>query len=210
MFSILEINPYLYTNYLPVEPINISSLGTAALDLTPVSPVLSTTSVLSPLSTIIDPFFSPRSISTIGNSTILSPMLDFGYPLSPIPIMNNVISDSMDNDISVRNKVNKYFFEKTFNKWITKSPYNKMLQHFKVNNNNIEKISKDIENNKLSSDDIKKIIQYILENIYTKYDLKHTLKRISKKNGIKFYSLKKRKSGVRDIIMREIKKKIKD
>lgn len=175
-------------SYYPtvIKPNTFRSLGTAALDITPVS------------YTIDSPI-----------NYVMSDDIYFSYPLTPMgPLISNDY-DTVDDDIEMRSKITKYFFEKLFNNWLF-TENNKLLRYYKVKNTKISKLSnrKDYEKNIINSnDDKKKIISYILNNVYDKYDLKLSLKKFIRKTGTKWFELKDNEVFVKEQITKDIKKK---
>ena len=120
--------------------------------------------------------------------------------------------DTVDNDVELRSKMNKYFYEKLFNVWLMREN-DRLLRYFKVKNNKVAKLSsrKDYEKNVINSNnDRKKIIEYILNNVYDKYDLKLSLKKFIRKTETKWFDLKDNEVFVKEQITKDIKRKIRD
>lgn len=180
-----------YTNtFVPykIRPLNIRPLGTAALDMTPVSVTYS-----SPI------------------NSVLSEDLLFSYPLTPTGPIIDSYYDSVDNDIELRTKMTKYFYQKFFNNKLLYD-YHKLLKYFKVKNNNVSKVSSKNEynNNNLSHEEKITIVEFIINNYYDKYDLKDSLKKFIRKTRTKWFNLKDYKDDVFEVIFRDLKKKIKE
>ena len=178
---------YMYpTKILPRS--TFRSLGTAALDSTPVS-----ISYNSPI------------------NSVLSDNIHFSYPLTPIGPMIDSNYDTVDDDIELRSKMTKYFYERFFNRWIL-DEYSKLLKFYKVKQNKITKITskKDYENNILNNEQKRVIVNYIINNVYDKYDLKSSIKTFIRKSRTKWFELKDNKDDVKHMIYRDLKKKIKD
>jgi len=178
---------YMYpTRILPRS--TFRSLGTAALNTTPVS-----VSYNSPI------------------NSVLSDNIHFSYPLTPIGPMIDSNYDTVDDDIELRSKMTKYFYERFFNKWIL-DEYSKLLKFYKVKQNKITKITskKDYENNTLNNEHKRVIVNYIINNVYDKYDLKSSIKTFIRKSRTKWFELKDNKDDVKHMIYRDLKKKIKD
>ena len=178
---------YMYpTRILPRS--TFRSLGTAALNSTPVS-----ISYNSPI------------------NSVLSDNIHFSYPLTPIGPMIDSNYDTVDDDIELRSRMTKYFYESFFNRWIL-DEYSKILNFYKVKQKKITKVTskKDYENNKLSSEEKKLIVNYIINNVYDKYDLKSSIKTFIRKSRSKWFELKDNQDDVKHMIYRDLKKKIKD
>ena len=196
-----SFNPYTY-----IPPYIRRSLGSAAMDVTPVSPVVSVTNsnivVSSPINDVI-------LDNVILNNTMSENIL-FPYPITPIgPLYDSVSYDSVDDDVELRSKMTRYFYEKTFNSWLMQNA--NILRYFKVSCKKVSlvKSKSEYEKNKIKHADREKIIKHILENIFDKYDVKSALKKFILKSRSRWYELKDNKDYVREIIMKEIKRKIK-
>ena len=188
------INPY-YSSFYPshMYPTRIMprrtfrALGTAALDTTPVS-----VTYTSPI------------------NSVLSEDIYFSYPLTPIG--PSIISDydTVDDDIELRSKMTKYFYEKFFNNWLL-NEYSKLLKFYIVKKDKVSKVTskKEYENNTLNDEQKRTAIDYIINNVYDKYDLKLSLKDFVRKSRTKWFELKDNKEDVKQIIYRHLKKKIK-
>ena len=178
----------------PIHPRTYRSLGSAALDITPVS--------VSSFSVTYD---SPINY-------VMSDDIIFPYNYTPIgPLITNDY-DTVDDDLEMRSKITKYFYEQLFNKWLMYEN-DKILRFFKVKNNKINKIKSksEYEKNKITdTEQKKKIIQFILDNIYDKYDLKFSLRKFIKKTGTKWFELKDNDVFVKEQIVKDIKRKIRD
>ena len=161
------------------------SLGTAALDTTPVS-----VSYTSPI------------------NSVLSENIYFSYPLTPVGPIINSDYDTVDDDIELRSKMTKYFYEKFFNRWIL-DEYSKLLKFYKVKQNKVTKVTskKDYENNILTDEQKRTIVDYIINNVYDKYDLKLSIKTFIRKSRTKWFKLKDNKDDVKRIIYKDLKKK---
>ena len=165
-------------------PHMIRSLGTAALDMTEIS---------------------VNDDKNDSNTTLL-----FTLPITPVgPMYDSVSYNSLDEDRETINKILKFFYVRLFNRWLFRN--DKLLKYFKVSKNSIKtiKTKKEYRNNDLTSEDKENIVGYIIENIYDKYDLKKTLKRYSKKTDTRFIYLPDNVEYVKDMIFRDIIRKIK-
>lgn len=190
------------SNYYPgtyIPPYIRRSLGTAALDVTPISPM---SYISSPINDVI--------LDNVILNNSLSQNILFPYPMTPIgPLYDSVSYDSVDDDIELRSKMAKYFYVKTFNSWLIQN--SKLLKYFKVSGKKVLmlKSKKEYENNNITHDNKEMIVKYILENIFDKYDIKSALKKFVSKSRTKWFNLKDNKEYVRKVIMKEIKRKIK-
>lgn len=185
---------------LPVIKRISSNLGSAALDTTPIS--LSITSSIHDTPSTNIKFAYPL--------TPVGPILKSEYPL-PKSYMIKSNYNSIDNDLDTQVKINKYFYEKTFNKWIF-NEYKKLIHLFKISGKTIKKVksNKEFKSNKLSDSEKRKIVKYIIENVYDKYDLKKSLKFFSKKSGLRLVDLFDYKDRVKIQIYKDLKQNIKD
>ena len=163
------------------------SLGSAAINTTPISPS----------------YYSPIN-------SVLSDNIYFSYPYTPIGPLIDSEYDTVDDDIELRSKMVKYFYERFFNKWIL-DEYGKILKFYKVKQNKVIKVAskKDYDNNTLSNTDKRTIVEYIINNVYDKYDLKTSIKTFIRKSRTKWFELKDNREDVKHMIYKDVKKKIK-
>tara|TARA_B110000208_G_scaffold191674_1_gene259502 strand:- start:3439 stop:4368 length:930 start_codon:yes stop_codon:yes gene_type:complete len=187
--------------------VSITRMGAVYISQTPQHYNPSSGRSISPSSSFINPYISP-SLPYFDPLSQLSPFITPINNSQPQVINNS--SDSMDNDIGVREEIYDYFKNKTFKKWIKSEDENNIIKFFKVKDDKVIKLDNDKrKNNKLNKDDIEKIIKHIRKNIYTKSDLKETLKKSKIKYGCKYYELKEKKSLVKELILKAIRKRIK-
>jgi hypothetical protein len=185
---------------LPVITKISNSLGSAALDTTPVS--------LSITNEIFDT--ESKNIKFMYPLTPVGPLLESDYPL-PTSIDIRPDYEPLDNQLETQMRINKYFYERMFNKWIF-NEYKKLLHIFKINGKTINKVknNKEFKKNKLSNSEKQKIVKYIVNNIYDKYDLKKSLKSFSRRSGLRLVDLVDYKDRVKIHIYRDLKKKIQE
>jgi len=208
-----QYNPYSY-----IPPHIRKSLGSAAMDVTPVSSIMDVTPVSSSISlknlrnsdiVVSSPINNVILDNVILNNTMSKNIL-FPYPVTPIgPLYDSVDYDSVDNDSELRSKMTKYFYEKTFNSWLIQNA--KLLRYFKVSGEKVSMVKNksEYEKNNIKHDEKKQIVKYILENIFDKYDIKSTLKIFVSRSRSKWFELKDNKEYVIKFIMKRIKKKLK-
>jgi hypothetical protein len=165
------------------------------------------TDIFSPVSTLTP--YSPI-ISTIPSGP-LTLSFDYSKPLVGV-------YETIDDLPEVRKKMLNYYYDLIRDKWLL-DEINDVLNYFVNRDSNISMIKNlnEYDPNTIEKDTDKiaeKKVEYIEKNIFTKYDLTSVLNKFTKETNTKWVDLPKNdfflRQVVKEYIIREIKKKIKE
>ena len=178
--------------------------------------IQTTPGVISPLGTAAnrDPMIITSDSDNYYNKNWLyDPIQSFirSVPYNPRPFQSIAPILNIDDNADLRDKMTKYFYEKTFNNWLY-GDLNDVLQYLVIKGNKVVLVSSSGERDKNTKDTIEsmdKKIDFIIENVFTKYDMKSFLKKFVLKSGVRWIDLKIHKDGVKDAIYKKIKYELK-
>ena len=128
--------------------------------------------------------------------------------LRPLPNIAPVLNVSDNPDL--KRRMTKYFYEKTFNKWMY-SDFNDILQYLAIRGNKVVPVAskKEYSNNKDTLETLNQKIDFIVDNIFSKYDMKSFLNKLVMKSNIKWFDLKIHRDAVKDAIYKKIRSEVK-
>ena len=169
-------------------------------------------------------YYTPTTIVTSESPLPIIPTKLPSLPLiTPIittinPLVNFPLHPSLDlnRDKDFQNKVTKYFYYKTLDKWLKKEKdMLEILKFLKIVNGEVKLISNMNEYNQKANsdkqDDVEKKVKFIEDNILSKDDVNNILRKYVKETTTNWYDLQEKATYfIKEIIKKFLKHKLKD
>ena len=140
----------------------------------------------------------------------LRPLQNIALHNSLRPLQNIAPVLNVSDDPDLKRKMTKYYYEKTFNKWMY-SEFNDILQYLAIRGNKVVPVASKNEysNNKDTFETLSQKIDFIVNNIFSKYDMRSFLKKLVMKSNIRWFDLKIHRDAVKDAIYKKLRSEVK-
>jgi len=127
------------------------------------------------------------------------------------PIYKNISYLDVNSDKELHKKVTKSFFSQLYNQYVPENN-SEILDYVKLSAKDIElvKSANEAKNNKTKEEDFSEKINYLADYIFTKKDIYSVLWDYCQKRNLKWWDLKYYADDLENILIRELKDKIKD